>query len=73
MRISIPSLESLKYSNNVRKRVIDTAIKLLCKVGCEVSECTNENTTVLTVLNPPDHADRHGAMANLAIDQAFNA
>lgn len=67
------SLESLKYSNNVRKRVIDSAIMLLRRAGCEVSQCMDENTTVLTVFNPPDHADKVGAMANLAMEQAFNA
>ena len=69
----MPSLESLKYSHNVRTRVIDTAIKLLCKAGCDVQETTDENTTVLTVFNPPDNADKVGAMAKLALDQAFNA
>ena len=67
------SIQSLKYSNNVRKRVIDSAIMLLCKAGCNVDVSTDGNTCTLTVFNPPDNADKIGAMANLAMEQAFNA
>lgn len=64
--------QSLKYSNAVRVRVIDTAIKLLCKAGCEVSDTTVENTTTITVFNPPDMPDKHALMVKAAQEQAFN-
>lgn len=51
--------QRLRYSHFVRERIIDAAIKMMVKVGCDITQTDDGNWTTLTVHNPPDPANVH--------------
>lgn len=59
----------IRYSHAVRKRAIQAAVMLLQKSGCMVTETTDRDETVLLICNPPDNADKCGAMAKHVLYQ----
>ncbi len=64
--------QSDKYSNAVRARVIETAIMLLRKAGCDAEMRADGNRCTIDVFNPPDNADRHARMLKASQGQAFS-
>lgn len=61
---------SLKYSHAVRARVIDTAVMLMQRAGCEVSQLTDDTGCTLSVINPKDMPDKHSRMVRQALESA---
>lgn len=56
------------YSRAVMERTIEVAIQLLMKVGCEVTQITDEHRVTLDIVIPAEPADPHGERLRSVIE-----
>lgn len=57
-----------KHTAQVKHLVVDAAVKMMLRVGCEVTETRDEYGITLGIVIPPDSADRHGANLLAMVD-----